>query len=207
MTLSKLTDFNIFGTLNPEKTWHEHVTDFCTSPVRCSHFTLGNPKKSFFNIIIHIRQIIYVTSKENKYQQLYCRFSCLLTVVASYYLHSRSTASGARYRRSACIDMDVLRLAAVACCDMGWISAQRGVLCDWSVSKKIEACVNAEHGHSEHLLWHCLPDIPVATHPNQFFQSYRRQPTTGCLQSLQRLKERNKPSVRWKSFAVHKLAW
>jgi len=39
------------------------------------------------------------------------------------------------------------------------------------------------------------------------FQSHRRQPTTGSLQSLQRLKERNKTSVRWKSFAVHKLVW
>jgi len=29
-------------------------------------FTLGNPKKSFFNIIIHILQIIYVISEENK---------------------------------------------------------------------------------------------------------------------------------------------
>ena len=26
--------------------------------------------------------------------------------------------AGARYRRSACIDMDMLRLAAAACCDM-----------------------------------------------------------------------------------------
>ena len=43
----------------------------------------------------------------------------LLLFSASYYLHSPSTASGARYRRSACIDMDVLRLAAAACCDMG----------------------------------------------------------------------------------------
>ena len=30
----------------------------------------------------------------------------LLLFSASYYLHSPSTASGARYRRSACIDMD-----------------------------------------------------------------------------------------------------
>jgi len=43
----------------------------------------------------------------------------LLLFSASYYLHSRSTASGARYRRSACIDTVMLRLAAVACCDMG----------------------------------------------------------------------------------------
>jgi len=40
------------------------------------------------------------------------------------------TAPGAHYRKSACIDMDMLRLVAAACCDMGLISAQRGVLGD-----------------------------------------------------------------------------
>jgi len=49
--------------------------------------------------------------------------------------------------------------------------------------------------------------IPVATHHNQFFSESPMTTTTGCLQSLQRLKERNKPSVRWKSFAVYKLVW
>jgi len=43
----------------------------------------------------------------------------LLLFSASYYLHIPSTVSGACYRRSACIDMDVLRLAAAACCNMG----------------------------------------------------------------------------------------
>ena len=42
----------------------------------------------------------------------------LLLFSASYCLYSPSTASGARYRRSACIDMDTLLLAAAACCDM-----------------------------------------------------------------------------------------
>ena len=56
----------LFGMLNPEKIWHEHLTDLPNPPVRCSHFTLGNQKKSFFNIIIHILQIIYVSSEENK---------------------------------------------------------------------------------------------------------------------------------------------
>jgi len=60
----------------------------------------------------------------------------LLLFSAFYYLHSPSTASGACYRRSASIDTDVLRLATAACCDMGWISAQRGVLRDRTVSKK-----------------------------------------------------------------------
>ena len=43
----------IFGALNPEKIWHQQLVHFLTSPVYCSHFTLGNPKKSFFNSIIH----------------------------------------------------------------------------------------------------------------------------------------------------------
>ena len=60
----------------------------------------------------------------------------LLLFSAFYYLPSPSSASEARYRRSACIDMDTLWLAAAVCCDLGWISAQRSVLCDWSVSKK-----------------------------------------------------------------------
>jgi len=41
--------------------------------------------------------------------------------------------------------------------------------------KILEACINAKGGHSEHLLWRCLPDIPVATHHNQFFS---KPPTT-----------------------------
>ena len=47
-----------------------------------------------------------------------------------------------------------------------------------------------------------LPHITTGS-----FQSDRRQPTTGSLQSVQRLRERNKPSVGLKSFAVHKLVW
>jgi len=38
----------------------------------------------------------------------------VLLFSASYYLHSLGHATG-----SACIDMDVLRLAAAACCEVG----------------------------------------------------------------------------------------
>jgi len=37
------------------------------------------------------------------------------------------------------------------------------------------------------------------------FESHQWQPTAGSFQSFQRVKECNKPSVWWKSFAVHKL--
>ena len=52
--------------LNPEKILHEHLTDLSTSPVRRSHFTWGNPKKSFFHTIIHILQVISISSEENE---------------------------------------------------------------------------------------------------------------------------------------------
>jgi len=35
--------------INPEKIWHEHLTDLSTSPVICNHFTLENPKINNIN--------------------------------------------------------------------------------------------------------------------------------------------------------------
>jgi len=35
--------------------------------------------------------------------------------------------------------------------------------------KRLEACINAEGGHSEYSLWHCLRDISVATRHSRFF--------------------------------------
>jgi len=72
------------------------------------------------------------------------------------------------------------RVAAAACCDVGWISAQRGVWRDWSVTTK--ACFNAEGGLFEHILWRCLPNSPVATHHNRFF-SEPQMPTHNWLGS------------------------
>ena len=48
----KLTHFSNFGTLDPEKcdVWTSYR--FVHELVRCSHFTLGNPKKVTFNSII-----------------------------------------------------------------------------------------------------------------------------------------------------------
>jgi len=41
----------IFIVLNPEKSGHENLPDLSTSPVRCSHFTLGNFQKSFSTVL------------------------------------------------------------------------------------------------------------------------------------------------------------
>ena len=98
----------------------------------------------------------------------------LLLFNASYYPHSPNTASGAHYRRSACIDMDMLRLAA-----------------EFQHSEVYYVTIGVEKN------WKLVLMQKVVT-LNICFD--RRQPTTGSLQSFQRLKERNKPSVRRKTF-------
>ena len=100
---------------------------------------------------------------------MFCCFSCLLN--ASYYLYNIfhlccattyvgeiklyiyiSTASGARYRRSACIDMDVLDVRQGLV--VTWAKFQHNVVyyATEQCRKRLEACIHAEDGHSEHLL-------------------------------------------------------
>ena len=66
----KLTNFNDFWLLNPEKIVHENLTDLSTSPVRCSYFTLGNPKNHFNSIhtsecLCYLRRKHLPTPSEN----------------------------------------------------------------------------------------------------------------------------------------------
>ena len=77
----------IFGVLNPEK---KLTSIACTPlPVYCSHFTLGNPKKTFFNSIIHTDFGLLRYLRRNELQLLYCSLSVyLLLFTASYYLRS-----------------------------------------------------------------------------------------------------------------------
>jgi len=73
--------------------------------------------------------------------------------------------------------------------------------------KRLEACINIEDDHSEDLLWHFLPDIPVATHHNLFFSE---PPTTShnCLSSESPTFERTQQTFsQMKKFAIHKLLW
>ena len=41
-----------------------HIDSLCTLPVNCSHFTLGNPKKLFFNSIIHTYFRLFTLSQK-----------------------------------------------------------------------------------------------------------------------------------------------
>ena len=124
----------------------------------------------------------------------------LLSFSASYYLLSPGAASGACYRRSVCIATDMLSLAAVACCDIGWILAQRVYYVTDQCQKRLEACITAEGGHSEHLLAVTLLACQLPQITTGSFQSHQWQPTTGSLQSLQCLKEHNEPSSQMKRF-------
>ena len=55
-----------FGGINPEKIRLEKLTNLSSSPVLCSHFTLGNPKSHFQQYYSYVRLIVYVISEENK---------------------------------------------------------------------------------------------------------------------------------------------
>jgi len=58
----------IFGVLNPEKIWRQQLVYLSTSPVYCSHFTLGNPKSHFSTVLfnIHTYFIYLFTLSEKK---------------------------------------------------------------------------------------------------------------------------------------------
>ena len=85
-------------------------------------------------------------------------------------------------------------------------------ICYWSVAKAVEACILAEGCHSEHLLWHCLPDIPVATCHNRLFSEPTTlyinfySPTKNCINTKTR-EGTQQTSVRRKRIAFHKLEW
>jgi len=71
-------------------------------------------QKSFSTLLfIYFRLFALSQKKTNRNCCTAALAAYLLLFNASYYLHSPSTASRAHYRRNACIDMDVLRLAAV----------------------------------------------------------------------------------------------
>ena len=118
----------------------------------------------------------------------------MLLFSASYYLHSPSTASAARC--SSGLLGQGLNLST-AWCTMRLSNVEK----DWNHELKqkvvtLNICCNTACQTFQ------LPHITTGS-----FHSHRRQPTTGSFQSLKRLKERNKTSVRRKSFAVHKSVW
>ena len=126
----------IFGALNPEKIWHQQLVHLPTSPVYCSHFTLGNPKKSFFNSIIYsyFWLVKLPQKKTNCYFITHCNWKMsphYLVKIAQFFIF---------FIFFTCIEYQfAIRMScgmAASCCDMGCISAEHGGRYSWSVAKK-----------------------------------------------------------------------
>jgi len=83
------------------------------------------------------------------------------------------------------------RVAEASCCDMGWISAQRGGLCSWSVAKKDWKHVSVQ----KVVTLNTCSDVACMT-----FQFPHI--TTGSFQSQQCLEERNITFSRMKKFCI-----
>jgi len=151
-------------------------------------------------VLQFVCDVVKIRAKRNTCARLFALdWIGLLLFSAFYCLHSPITATGARYRRSACRvpvrDTDELRQRLVAT----RAEFQQNVVYDamnhWR--KRLEACSYAEYDHFEHFLWRCLPDILVAIHHNRFFSEPPMPiPTTGSIRRHQHLTERNKSSVR-----------
>ena len=151
----------------------------------------------------YVLQIIYVISEENKMLLRYpphlknvTALPCEMHKFFIFYILSHALNTNPQYRR----------VVEASCCDVDWISAQRGALCSWSVAKKDWKHVSV---HKVVTLNICCNVVCLMFHLSHittgFFQSHQCQPTTGFFQSHQRLEEYNIPSVRWKSCAFYKV--
>jgi len=141
-----------------------HLSDVATLPWEI--------QKSYFStwLFIFFRLFMLPQEKTNSSCCTAALAIYLLLFSASYYLHSPivlrlgHATGGARVLIWTCWGLRQ-RL------DATWAEFQHSVVyyATDRCRKRLKACTNAEGGHSEHLLWHCLPDIPVAIHHNWFF--------------------------------------
>ena len=101
-----------------------HLSDVATLPWEI--------QKSHFSTLLFIYLRIF-TLPQKKTNSIFCTAALavyLLLFSASCYLHSPGTASGARYRRSAYVDVDMLRHGlnfSTAWCTLRLISVEK----DW----------------------------------------------------------------------------
>ena len=137
----------------------------------CSYLTLGNPKSYFLTLLsIYLRLFPFAQKKTSSNCCSAALAVYLLLFSASYFLHSPYYCVWGTLQEER-----VYWYGHLEACSSGLLRHGLNFSTAWcttwlnSVEKRLEACINAERGHSEHLLWHCLPDIAVATHHNRFF--------------------------------------
>jgi len=134
----------------------------------------------------------------------------LLLFNASYYLRSPSIATG-HATGGARVSIRMIRTC--------WCLRQR-LVATWAefqhsmvyyvtdqCRKRLEACINAEGGHSEHLLWHCLSDNPVATHHNRFFSEAPTTTHNWLFSELPTFEKTQQTFSQMKKCAIHNLVW
>ena len=152
--------------------------------------------KSHFStlLFIHFRLLTLPQKKTNSN----CSFAVYLLWFGASYLSAQpyyrvwGTLQEERMCGVPVRDMDELLQRLVAT----WAEFQQSVVYDaidqW---QRLGACIDVERCHFEHLLWHCLPDIPVATDHNRFFSE---------TQTFERTQQ---TFSRRKGFAFHELVW
>ena len=144
-----------------------------TSPVSCSHFTLGNPKQSF-SILLVIRTsdyLHYLSTSRSRHSRASAPWDTPLyqswhvASQQSWIKSSRLPYTGYDARTGVSSTNPWYGCVAIAACwDMVWISTVYSGRCNYQWRESLEACVQAECGHFEHLRWSCLPDSEVSTH-------------------------------------------
>jgi len=100
------------------------------------------------------------------------------------------------------------QVAEASCCDVGWISAEHGGRCSWSVAKKTGSMYPCRRWS----LWTLAVTLPAwhsSCHTSQlvFFRATNGNPRPALSRATNVLRNATLPLVRWKSFAFSKAVW
>ena len=145
----------------------------------------------------HILQIIYIISEDNRMLLPYP--SHLKNVKALPCKMHKFFKFFNFFSRVSSTNPQCGRVVEASCCDKGWISAERGGRCSWSVAKKTGSMYRCRRWSLwtftvTLLVWHSI------CHTSQLvlFRATNANPQPALFQSRQRSEECNIPSVRWK---------
>ena len=132
---------------------HQQLIDLPTSPVSCSHFTLENTKKSFFNNIIHT-DFWLVTLSQNKTN---CNRDCELThhtwkISPHYLVKCRTHSEGILFPSKRWLWKGELCCAALVAVNR----SSRLMCCVWT-------CMSRKQRHSQCSKWPPSPEIHVSS--------------------------------------------
>ena len=151
-------------------------------------------QKVIFNIIIHIFEINYVILEETNSNCCTAALAVYLLFNASCYLHSPVYCVCGTLQEER-----VYWYGHVEASGSGFLWHGLNFSTAWCTVRLISVEKDSKHVLMQKVVTlNTCYDIACL-----IFQLPHI--TTGPFQSLQRLKERNKPSVRWKSLAIHKL--